>query len=915
MSQAVRAAATPEALNRRCDEILGASGAAIAWIGKVRGNARRLDTAADGLTKDLRRSRNICRRLGRAAMRPLSVGVFGMSQAGKSYLISTLARGADGRLQTLLDGHKLDFIADINPPGGGKEATGLVTRFTRQRNDPPSAFPIELTLFSEADLVKVLGNSYFNDFDRERTAEIKAETVVQHVAALRPLRQPNPTGGLDEDDMVDLFDYFSKRYGKSMEALKADFWDEAVGLAPRLPAAARGKLLSVLWGIDNTALTDIYVRLRDALASIGGARTIFVPLTALVRPKGDGFEWSPESILNVDVLNRLGKDDGELLTVLPMTCGKPGPVVPLPRSLLAALTAEMTFVLADPPVAGMLESVDLLDFPGYRGRLKIADLDEVRKDPKLADANPVAQLLLRGKVAFLFERYTEDQEMNLLIMCTRCDMQIEITELAPVLNTWVHSTQGETPADRARRPPGLVWVITQLDKRLTPKPGTSEALQREEWGSMIHITLLERFAPCEWLQDWANGRPFDNVFLVRKPGFLGAVIDTVETAAGIDERSLLPGEADRLAGQRVIFTGTDSVVRHIGEAGAAWDAVLAPNDGGMKRLAAYLDRVALKEIKLERIAEQVRSSAETIGKWLAPYFFADSAGEYERKKKLAEEVSAAFEDDEHPERAESFGELLGRLQPSAETLRRLYLRTEITTAEAGGDTPASAEAKPRRQGLIRLSANRKEATVPKRAVSGRALMFAKLVMREWTTQVRDLPASLELQHFLGLPAGTLQMIADEVVTGAHRHRIEDRLIEVLQPLEEKRSTTRIGIVDQQVLLACCLINDYVDTLGFSQVALGQHPESPLDAYPRPTPEKRRIFEPAKVIPLGEQPSLPPDEIPYAAMFVLDWLVAFQQLAIGNAGHSAGSEITPEQNKELGDILSSISGAAGAAVSA
>lgn len=39
--------------------------------------------------------------------------------------------------------------------------------------------------------------------------------------------------------MVDLLDYFSKRYGKSMEALKADFWDEAVGLAPRLPPVAR----------------------------------------------------------------------------------------------------------------------------------------------------------------------------------------------------------------------------------------------------------------------------------------------------------------------------------------------------------------------------------------------------------------------------------------------------------------------------------------------------------------------------------------------------------------------------------------------------------------------------------------------------------------------------------------------------
>ena len=107
-----------------------------------------------------------------------------------------------------------------------------------------------------------------------------------------------------------------------------------------------------------------------------------------------------------------------------------------------------------------------------------------------------------------------------------------------------------------------------------------------------------------------------------------------------------------------------------------------------------------------------------------------------------------------------------------------------------------------------------------------------------------------------------------------------------------------------MLLARCVINDYIDALGFSQVALDQRPESPLG--------ERKVFEPAEVIPIGKQPKLPDDEINYPGMFVLDWLVAFHHLATGNAGHSAGSEITPEQNKELGDILSSISGIGGAA---
>ncbi len=906
---------TPELLSQRCNDIRTGAGRAIEWVADARRNSGQLDAEADLLTEELRRWRNHSRRLGQAAKRPLSIGVFGMSQAGKSYLISTLARGPDGLLQTTLDGARLDFIFDINPPGGGKEATGLVTRFTRRANAAPRGYPIELTLFSEADLVKVLGNSYFNDFDRERTPELKPDAVASHVAALKPLRQPNPTGGLDEDDMVDLSDYFGRRYAKSMEPLKADFWKDAIDLAPRLPPGPRGTLLSVLWGVENTALTDIYVRLRDALATIGGARTVYVPLTALVRPKDGDYEWSPESILNVDVLDRLGRDDADPLTVLPVAAdGSVGRQTALPRPLLAALTAEMTFVLAEPPLASVLEGVDLLDFPGYRGRLKIGSVDEIRKDPKLAEANPVAQLLLRGKVAFLFERYTEDQEMNLLIMCTRCDIQIEITELAPVLDTWVHSTQGATPGERAKRPPGLIWVITQLDKRLTPKPGTSDALQRQEWSSMIHITLLERFGQCEWLKDWANGKPFDNVFLVRKPGFLGAVLDTVETPAGIDERSLLPGETERLAYQRTIFVANDRIIQHVRDAGEAWDAVLEPNDGGMKRLARYLDRVADEEIKPARIAEQVRVMADTINTRFDRYYFAEGAAQAEQKKQIADAVRAAIE-----EHADCFGELLAQLQPPAEHLRRLYLRVDLDVPESDGDADRSgsdrgqAEARPRRPGLVRLPIARQAEKQPAPAVSGRALVFARTVHAEWIKQLRELSRSPTLQPFLGLDFDILNKIVEELVTGSHRLRIEDGLIKALSPLEEKRSTTRIGIVDQQVLLARCIVNDFVDALGFSEVPLAERPASPLDG--------RKIFEPPP--PIAESaggtsptpPDLTEDEIPYPGMFVLDWLVAFHHLAIGNAGHRAGREISPEQNQKLDAILAMIRGTPGVGAAA
>ena len=41
---------------------------------------------------------------------------------------------------------------------------------------------------------------------------------------------------------------------------------------------------------------------------------------------------------------------------------------------------------------------------------------------------------------------------------------------------------------------------------------------------------------------------------------------------------------------------------------------------------------------------------------------------------------------------------------------------------------------------------------------------------------------------------------------------------------------------------------------------------------------------------------------HGAAPLFDWLVGLSKIAMGNAGHSAGREITPEQNADLGRII-------------
>jgi hypothetical protein len=96
-----------------------------------------------------------------------------------------------------------------------------------------------------------------------------------------------------------------------------------------------------------------------------------------------------------------------------------------------------------------------------------------------------------------------------------------------------------------------------------------------------------------------------------------------------------------------------------------------------------------------------------------------------------------------------------------------------------------------------------------------------------------------------------------------------------------------------------LLGEFVDRLGTAELPAGQRPESPLGG--------RRVFEPPPPIPSGSLPELPDEELSYSGAYIMDWLEAFTSLAIGNAGHRAGREITPEQNLRLGEILATIGG--------
>lgn len=874
------------------------AGEAVRWIHENRAHEPSLEAEGDELIHRLRRCRVLAQRLENAAHRSYSVGIFGESQVGKSYLVSSLAGDPSGALVADFGGEDFKFIGHINPPGSGKEATGLVTRFTRRPIASPNGFPVPLTLFAEKDLVKILGNSFFNDFDRDRVPlKLDPDDIRAHLSRFASLTQGEPNGGLSEDDVVDLQDYFERSFFQPTRPLKtAGFWDVLIDVAPRLRLAERAAMLSLLWG-RLVPFTELFSKLAAALERLSHPSEVFAPLEALVVRGKDGYDWNPDSIVCVDVLERLSKNDSDALDV----CAADGTRTHVKRSELAALTAEIQLVLANPPQAPVFEEVDLLDFPGYRSRLKLGSPDELTAKRGGSDGDPLARVFLRGKVAYLFERYTDDQSMNALIMCTNSSKQSEVVDIAEPLTAWIRSTQGERPEDRGSRAPTLLWALTMFDRRLQLKPDQGENQDRQEWANLIRLTMEERFSNHDWLNSWAAvDRPFDNVFLVRKPGLARDIFDISPTGV---ENQIRVEDEKRLSAAKQMFLAEPRVQRYVADAAAAWDAVLTLNDGGMSRLRDSLTQAIDRAARMRRIGEILGDRVRDLDNRLSRYHKSDAEGELKKKTELAERVGTAI-----CEGWRSFGELLLLLQPDAEELRQLYLRVEADAAEAekAGNTEA-APPRPKAGGFRLVSVATKPAAAQPmaRGSRGRAERFAESVSKRWKEQLRNLPDSADSLRFVEIDRDALCALTDELITAFHRYGVEQRLVSALQPLEAARATTRHGIVDQQVMLARNVVNTFVDSSGAALLPEGERIEWPSD--PSATAARaRRVFDAPPAVPDGTVPTLPPeDALSTAELYINDWLLAFRQMAESNAGRSVAGGISVEQNRRLGAILAKL----------
>lgn len=892
-----------ETLSQRCAEIARLSRAAQDWINSSE-NSETVGVRSTDLTKLLRKSARRAERLSRAAQTKMSVSVFGPSQAGKSFLVSVLARPSEGRLAADFDcpDGKLDYISEVNPAGDG-ESTGLVTRFTMTKDPTPDGFPIQLNLLTEADIARTLINSFFEDGDQSEEPPTP-EALAAHFSTFTSLTKPADTGGLDYEEVFEISDYVQNWVSKSAYAFNlSGFWDEAAEVAPRLGPEDRGKFLSILWG-GYDPLTDLYIKLAKALAAIQHAEVIYAALDAL-QPR-------ETSIIDVKTLHGLFAPEGEDMLTVQTAAGKQSQ---LNRAVVTALAAELVFPMEEQPSPFFAET-DLLDFPGARNRFK-GPLSVTLREPEEA----VVNMLLRGKVAYLFDRYVTNQEITSMLLCVP-DSNMETVSLPNLVEQWIDLTHGATPEERAKNDCILFFVMTKFDKHLIDSESKAEDFERFQ--RRVDASLLSGFGKVQtsWVHEWAGSEPFKNCYWLRNPYYPIEALIEYEDGREIE---IIPKKADRLAELKAGCLQAVAVQSHFKQPERAWDAALTLNDGGVGYLIDELTKVCKPESKIRQISTQAENIAARLHQELAQFYVSDDVEKRIEEKRIA--AASIIDGLELTLSNHRFGAFLNALSVNQDAIQDRISRVpsiiRITNAIAGKaikpqvPTPSAAPGGPARPSApLRPGAPSRPAPPPAaepaaapaeagqtddprtsiRTMTPEAFQ-ADTAISVWIETLNRFRDDEDGLSMFRLNPQTASDLVNEMVHGFTRNKLRDNIMEML------RSISYGLTVDKQAPSAAIVcserINSFVTTLGARNMNNGDSLIIDLGDG-----QTRKAFE--YRVGADSADTLSAEPRAAATDTWTDWVFALDAMFVDNAKDGESGAVNVEQNLLLGNVLTELS---------
>lgn len=616
-----------------------------------------------------------------------AAAMYGESQAGKSYLVSALLSGR-GKPFKVQDGagNEFDFITEINPRGNEMESTSVVTRFSTNYSTINTKYPIIVKTLLPADIVLIICEAYYNNLRVSTTLsfdELKAR-INEMEAKYQKAKDCQMI--ITEDDILDIGDYFDENFTKLVfnNIRDAGYFEKVSTLITRVSPDEWHEVFSLLWNY-NPQLTKLFQDLIQQFRLIGFTPTVYLPIDAVLRKKGTLLDVSRLD----EIYDTFGGQETEYLPETPLlyTNGKGEEIeTRFSKSYLCALSAEIIFVL---PLSftdekPFLNHTDILDFPGTRRF-------ETTNEGGISDKS-LTVLLRRGRVDYLFNKYSRAERINVLMFCQN-HKQSNQSVMPEKLNRWIETMIGRNPEERERfesKIPPLFVISTWFNKDLeyssaTDKQGEFQSLN-ERWNQRFSKTLEKEIFKSDtypWLTNWTQSVPnFQNIFLLRD--FYQSSTEKSKIYEGYDkykeeQREIKPERYPTFREDlKKSFMEFPFVKQHFTDPARSWEEAAGLNKDGTNLIIEQLTKAAetINHARREKTIEQLNEITHRLLEELLKYFHSnDKDIELQKAKSVAGDIQYKLDLAFSAEGIRYYGKLMQELMLDEGIVLDLYRKT------------------------------------------------------------------------------------------------------------------------------------------------------------------------------------------------------------------------------------------------
>lgn len=605
------------------------------WLSEFNPQRRAADLSpiAESDEFEVLQLRRLAGSLYTSAKAPVAAAVYGPSQVGKSLFIGQVLKpqsesycpiGGDETLGEPAYYKNLSFDNDLNPQCGSQEATALVTRFTTQDRMGTIAspeYPVKVRALTRAEWLRVLARGFH--------AECKTPAATWQQAELETLFENLSRGhaGVEVDrkwrmDLLDAYSYMRNVDRRGFQAKEAIF----NGLLSRYALTEDGYVAvaaSLFW--DNwPSLTNLFLRVNDLLRriSIGDDDPAIFAHWAAVRFLLDSQHSKAHERHNSKVWNRVAwndiylvqKGNAFVLDYRPGTGKGNEDQETIQAGMLELAIPVLPHRLSD-DWRKVIEQMDFLDVPGMKAIRAGVEAGKRTNAESIAEQ---MEIVKRGKVSYLFERYTDELQIQTLLLLLRgANLEVK-AQMKHHIDKWGKSRYGEKAWPHRVQEAALFIGMTGIDEEFRNRDIYAEA---SLYNSRL-TQLLDTLGNV--MNDFGErGRMFTNVFPIRYPG-------TWDTNEPQRQRE----NPEKWARACKAFLDSEMVRQYVREPERRWELAMKDGDGGLSLISEGFRAVATARDKQDRLQRDIAEIQNRLAQ-LASGWIISSDVNVDREKRIA----------------------------------------------------------------------------------------------------------------------------------------------------------------------------------------------------------------------------------------------------------------------------------------